>query len=72
MHELKLHKWQQKNKKTTTGVLISEQNKICTQLENTHNLRGRDVNFELFNNGNLLPLSLQRSLGVRSMCERWG
>ena len=32
----------EKNKETTTCVLISERNKICTQLENIHNLEGKD------------------------------
>ena len=40
-------KAQEKNKETTIGVLLSERNKICTQLENTHNLRGKDRYLEL-------------------------
>ena len=33
---------QDKNKETAIGVLISERNKICSQLENGENLRGKD------------------------------
>ena len=40
-------KTQEKNKETTIGVLISERNKICTQLENTHNVRGKDRDVKL-------------------------
>ena len=35
-------KAQDKNKETSTGVLISERNKIRSQLENTDNLRGKN------------------------------
>ena len=40
-------KAQEKNTQTTIGVLISEQNKICTKLESTHKLRGKDRDVKL-------------------------
>ena len=40
-------KVKEKNKETFIGVLISERNKICTQLENTHNLRDKDRGVKL-------------------------